>query len=310
MAISLKGIPPAFLLFTACSFWGVATVLNKALLGSISPVLLLFLQLLASAVFLWAACLSLRKSLPKGKVLLVALALGVLNPGISYTFSMMGLERISASVTSLLWATEPFLILGLAWLILREPITSKVVAVIAVGFIGVVLVSGLLTGQAVGQSDAFGVLFLFVAVLMCAIYTVYSRKIGDTVDALALVTVQQTAGLVWAAVLFTATSEGNIMATVAAVGSSELIYAMLTGLLYYAAAYWLYLSALNRVSAALAGGSFNIIPIVTVAVAFVFLGERLSGLQMFGASLIIVSASALFWLTRGPTVPKHELARG
>ena len=247
--------------------------------------------------------------MPKGKVLLVALALGVLNPGISYTFGMMGLERISASVTSLLWATEPFLILGLAWLILREPITSKVVAVIAVGFIGVVLVSGPLAGQAVGQSDAFGVLFLFVAVLMCAIYTVYSRKIGDAVDALALVTVQQTAGLVWAAVLFTATSEGN-MATVAAVGPPELIYAMLTGLLYYAVAYWLYLSALSRVSAALAGGSFNIIPIVTVAVAFVFLGERLSGLQMLGASLIIVSASALFWLTRGPTVLKHELARG
>ena len=57
MAISLKGLPPAFLLFTACSFWGVATVLNKALLGSISPVLLLFLQLLASAIFLWAACI-------------------------------------------------------------------------------------------------------------------------------------------------------------------------------------------------------------------------------------------------------------
>jgi drug/metabolite transporter (DMT)-like permease len=146
MAISLKGVPPAILLFTACSFWGIVTVLNKALLGSIPPVLLLLLQLLASAIFLWTACLLLKKSLPKGKVLLFAIVLGILNPGISYTFSMMGLERISASVTSLLWATEPFLILGLAWLILREPVTPKVVAVIAVGFIGVLFsVYGLLT---------------------------------------------------------------------------------------------------------------------------------------------------------------------
>jgi drug/metabolite transporter (DMT)-like permease len=309
MAISPKGFPPAILLFTACSFWGIATVLNKALLGSISPVLLLLLQLLASAIFLWTACLLLKKSLPKGKVLLVAIALGILNPGISYTFSMLGLERISASVTSLLWATEPFLILGLAWLVLREPVTPKVVTVIAVGFIGVLLVSGLLSGQTGGQSDGVGIAFLFLAVLMCAVYTVYSRKVGDTVDALALVTIQQTAGLAWSAALFMVTSKGNMMGSVAAVGPSELIFAMLTGLMYYAAAYWLYLSALNRVSAALAGGSFNIIPIVTVAVAFIFLGERLSGPQLFGAALIVLSASALFWLTREPLSPRRELTQ-
>jgi drug/metabolite transporter (DMT)-like permease len=96
-------------------------------------------------------------------------------------------------------------------------------------------------------------------------------------------------------------------ATVASARLSDLIYAMLIGLMYYAAAYWLYLSALSRVSAALAGGSFNIIPIVTVTVAFVFLGERLSGLQFFGAALIIVSASALFWLTREPSAPQLGL---
>jgi drug/metabolite transporter (DMT)-like permease len=91
-----------------------------------------------------------------------------------------------------------------------------------------------------------------------------------------------------------------MMDSLANVQHSTLIYAMLTGLMYYAVAYWLYLAALSRVSAALAGASFNLIPIVTVTVAFVFLGERLNGLQIAGALLILVSASALFWLTRTP----------
>ncbi len=309
MASSRTGFQSAFFLFSACSFWGIATVINKALLGSIPPVLLLLIQLLASTVFLWTACTLFRKSMPRGKVLLVAIALGVLNPGISYTFSLMGLERITASLSSLLWATEPFLILGLAWLILREPVTPKIVTVIVLGFTGVLFVSDIFAPQAAGRSDVVGLLFLFIAVLMCAIYTVYSRKVGVTVDALALVTVQQTAGLAWAALLFVITSGGSVTATVSAVPSSDLIYAVLTGVMYYAAAYWLYLSALNRVSAALAGGSFNIIPIVTVAVAFVFLGERLSGQQYFGAVLIIVSASALFWLTRVPSAPEQSLVQ-
>jgi drug/metabolite transporter (DMT)-like permease len=308
MAKSLSGVPPAFLLFAACSFWGVATVLNKALLTTISPILLLLIQLLASAIALWAAIFWLKKALPTGRVLLAAIALGVLNPGISYTFSLMGLERISASVTSLLWATEPFLILGLAWLVLREPITAKVVAVIAIGFAGVVFVSGLLSSEPSGQTDILGIGFLFLAVLMCAIYTVLSRKLGDAVDALSLVTVQQTAGLAWAAILFVATSGSGMTAVIAAMPLLEMFFAVISGLLYYAAAYWLYLSALNRVNAALAGGSFNIIPMVTIAVAFVFLGERLTSMQVLGAALILVSAGALFWLTRGSPVPPQQSA--
>lgn len=306
MARTFSGIPPAYLLLTACSFWGGATVLNKALLTTISPVLLLFIQLLASAIVLGAAVLWFKKVLPKGRTLLAAIALGVLNPGISYTFSLMGLERISASVTSLLWATEPFLILGLAWIVLREPITPKVFATIAVGFTGVVCVSGLLFAQSVGRTDIVGIGFLFAAVLMCAIYTVFSRKLGDTVDPLSLVAVQQTAGLVWAAILFAVTTDQSLSTAIAEVPRQELVYAVISGLLYFAAAYWLYLSALNRVSAALAGGSFNIIPLVTIAVAFMFLGERLTSLQVLGAALILLSAVALFWLTRGSATAQQQ----
>lgn len=298
MAINRVGFSPAFLLFAACSFWGIANVLNKALLATISPFLLLFIQLLASATVLWAACLLLRKPLPQGKILWIAIGLGILNPGVSYTFSLMGLERISASVSSLLWATEPYLILALAWAILGEPITKRILSVIALGFGGVVLVSGLLSGQTEGTSDFLGISFLFVAVLLCAVYTVYSRLIGGDVDALALVTVQQTAGLGWAAALAHFATDSSIFAAIREIPPHELWGAVVSGVFYYAAAYWLYLSALGRVSAATAGASFNIIPVVTIAVAFVFLDERLNWLQLVGSALIVFSALMLFWITR------------
>ena len=308
MARTLTGVPPALLLSAACSFWGVSTVLNKALLSTIPPVLLLLVQLLASAIFLWVAVIWLKKALPTGRTLIAAIALGVLNPGISYTFSLMGLERISASVSSLLWATEPFLILGLAWLVLSETITRWILAIIAVGFVGVIFVSGLFSDQSTERADILGIGFLFVAVFLCAIYTVYSRKLGDAVDALSLVAVQQTAGLVWAAILFAVISGREMGTLVTAIPAKELLYAAISGLLYYAGAYWLYLSALNRVSAALAGGSFNIIPLVTISVAYVFLGERLQGAQIFGAVLILTSAGALFWKTRSSLSPRQKAA--
>jgi drug/metabolite transporter (DMT)-like permease len=54
--------------------------------------------------------------------------LGLPNSGLSYTFSMLGLSKTTASVATLLWAAEPVLILLLASLMLREVITIRLLA--------------------------------------------------------------------------------------------------------------------------------------------------------------------------------------
>jgi drug/metabolite transporter (DMT)-like permease len=50
--------------------------------------------------------------------------LGLLNPGISYALSLVGLPYATASLSALLWAVEPLLIVGLAWLVLHERQTA------------------------------------------------------------------------------------------------------------------------------------------------------------------------------------------
>lgn len=294
MARSSSGVSPAFLLVFACSLWGGVTVLNKGLLDAVSPVTLLVLQLAPSAMILWLSVLVTQRPLPHGRALFIAIVLGTLNPGISYTLSLFGLQRIPASIASLLWATEPFMILMLAALVLGEPVTKRLLGIIAAGFLGVVLVTGLLGGAAGGANDGTGILLLTGAVLLCAVYTVYSRKISADNDPLAIVAVQQTAGLVWSVVLLAATSQNGLVNDIVSVPASNIALSMLSGLLYYALAYWLYLIALRHVPAAVAGSYFNVIPLVAIAIAFVFLGERLAPVQWVGALMIFASALALF----------------
>ncbi len=135
--------PPSEFLILACAFWGAGTVLNKALLASLPPVTLLFLLLAPSAADLWAATLLTRVPLPKAALLAPIAMLGLLNPGIVYTLSLMGLSRVSASVTTLLWTSEPLMILLLAAALLREPLTWRLSALMAVGAVGAVLVADL-----------------------------------------------------------------------------------------------------------------------------------------------------------------------
>jgi drug/metabolite transporter (DMT)-like permease len=297
-------LSPAVMLVLACALWGGATVLSKALLASIPPVTLLVLQLAPSAAMLWVAFWFSGGRRSPSALILPLVLLGLLNPGISYTMSLMGLARISASVSTLLWAAEPLMILGLAAIFLREQVTPRLLAVILAGMFGVSLVSGAWSGVQGSDSDPAGILLLLGAVLCCAFYTVFSRRLSESLDPVFIVAVQQTAGLGWAvALLVSGTSHGS-PSDLAGVQSELAVAAALSGVLYYAAAYWLYIAALRWVPAAVAGSYFNVIPVFGVTFAFVFLGERLSPVQWMGAAVILVAVFELVRLTRASENPR------
>lgn len=294
----LDRAPPSALLLVACAFWGAGTVLNKALLASLPPVTLLFLLLAPSAAALWTATLLSHVRFPKSSLLAPIVLLGLLNPGVVYTLSLIGLSRVSASVTTLLWASEPLMILILAAVLLREPVSGRLLAVLALGVVGVAFVAGLAEGLHGAGSEPVGVLLLVLAVLCCATYTVISRGLSGSADPLSIVTIQQTAGLGWSLAFLSAETRYGGWTDIANIGLPQLATAALSGLMYYAAAYWLYLAALRVVPAGVAGAYFNAIPVFGVGLAIVFLGETLTAAQWAGVAAILISVTGLALLTR------------
>ena len=89
------------------------------------------------------------------------------------------------------------------------------------------------------------------------------------------------------------------VADIQAISSDLLAAAAISGLLYYAAAYWLYITALRSVPAAVAGSYFNVIPVFGVGLAYMFLGETLTPVQWVGAGAILISGFELVRLTHG-----------
>src|SRR6476661_8455192 len=126
-------------LILAATCWGVGTVISKAALAEISPFTLLPIQLAASlavlAILMRSQGISFRT---EGSPLLGRL--GLLNPGIAYGLSLIGLTTITASLSVLLWALEPLMILFLAAWFLRERITPTFVALSVVAVAGMVVI--------------------------------------------------------------------------------------------------------------------------------------------------------------------------
>jgi drug/metabolite transporter (DMT)-like permease len=173
---------------------------------------------------------------------------------------MLGLARTTASVATLLWAAEPALILLMAWLLLKEAITLRLMLMTATAIGGALLVTGLASGGATIAGSLSGAALILAGVLCCALYTVFSRRIAAEIDPLFTVALQQTAGLGFALAIWPVElAHGGDLA--ALLSPAVLVGGAVAGLLYYAAAFWFYLRALAAVPASTAGLLLNLPPV-------------------------------------------------
>jgi probable blue pigment (indigoidine) exporter len=227
----------------------------------------------------------------------------VLNPGLAYALGLLGLVHITASLSVLLWAIEPLLILFLAGWFLRERVGRSLVGLSLIALAGMVLV----IYEPGGQGSWLGIALTSAGVACCATYTVVTRRWLPTSDStFQLIVAQEAYGLGFALALVAATLALGGAVWPGGVTPEGLFSAAISGVLYYGLAYWLYLSGLRQVPASVAAISFYLIPVFGVAGGFVLLGERLEPIQWAGALIVL---AALAWIVRRSAATVAERPR-
>lgn len=189
----------------------------------------------------------------------------------------------------LIWAAEPVLILLLAGVLLREYISAGLRATLAVAVIGVLLV----VYETGASGTTVGVLLTFAAVAACAVYTVVTRRLLVDDASITVAGVQQAAALAFALVVLIAS---ELLSTrsdpIGSVPATTWMWAVVSGLLYYGVAFWLYLTGLAQVTASFAGSFLPLVPIFGVAAALT-IGEQLSNRQWIGAAIAVGATVAI-----------------
>jgi probable blue pigment (indigoidine) exporter len=289
----------------AAASWGIGTVVSKRATAEIPPLTLLAIQLAASLVVLALFMRWRRLPFRDPSSSPVLGRLGLLNPGLAYTLSLLGLAHITASLSVLLWAMEPVLILFLAGWLLRERIAARLVVLSLVAVAGMLLVI-----QQPGSSGSLlGVGLTLAGVACCAIYTVTTRRwLGDADSTSQVLVAQQLYALAFAGVLVGVASLVSGGALPSAVSVAGWASAIGSGVLYYGVAYWLYLSGLREVPASLAAVSFYLIPVFGVTAGFLVLGERLLPGQWLGAAVVLVAILLILRRTGATTADPVDLS--
>lgn len=132
-------------LFTAFVLWGSQYVVSKVALRTIPPVTLLALRYLVSIPALLLV-LRLRRALKPvdRRDWPILFAIGFTGYFASFCLQMLGIDRLTGSLSSLLGAMNPIFIPILAALFLHERITLSKIACVALSMLGVVVIVGVL----------------------------------------------------------------------------------------------------------------------------------------------------------------------
>ncbi len=277
----------AMLVYTILA--GATFLVARVTVGEFDPLALAQLRFVLAAVAL-AALLVARRGVRAGLAALVpprglrarVLLLGVLGTTLNQALFLLGMKHTIPPHASLLYATTPLLVLGLALARGQEKLVPLRAAGMAVAFAGVAY---LLFGRGPGDGGAtlLGDGLVFGAVLAWAGYTAGSRELLAHLDPLALT----ASATVMGALVFVPIGVPAVLAQdwtrITANGWFGLAYiSFVTSVLTYLIWSW----ALARTEASRVAVFTNLQPIAAAVLAWAILGTPLT--VHFGVSTAIV----------------------
>jgi len=278
-------------MIAAAALWGSGTALGKHALSYLTPFSLVFFELCASCSVLWLLVLRSGERDRLNRHTVRHAWAGILDPSLTYLFFALGLRLTSASSATLIMAGEPVIVIGLAWLLLRERVPPHFQPIVAAATVGTLLIT--LSGGDEGTPTLLGDVLILLGTFSTALYTIASRASARQMPPLLLAMLQQTCGLLFTAALMPIEWLSIGLPPLADVPLHIWLLVAATGVTQGALALWLYLRALQVIPATHAALLLTLIPIFGVSSAALLLGEQMTWWQVAGGGLIL---GALLWL--------------
>jgi drug/metabolite transporter (DMT)-like permease len=253
---------------------------------------LLFWRCLLGALTLLAFCaaLGLLKPLPR-RVLLTAAVGGVAIVG-NWMLLFASYAHASISVATVVYNTQPFMLLALGVLVLRERVGVASVAWLGLAFGGVLLVAqAKATTLPAGAHYGLGILLALGAAFLYAVAALVAKKLKGVAPQL-IALVQMCVGT---AMLAPWALQSGWPATPSAWAHFAAIGVVYTGVMYI-----LLYGALQRLPTATAGTLSFLYPLVAVLVDHLAFGVRLGPLQWAGATAILAAVAGMQWWPARP----------
>jgi len=269
--------------------WGGSFAVTKAAVDDLPPIFLAFLRFAVASAVLLPLAWPRRRAHPIP--LRAALVLGLTGVGLYYVCFNLGLVYTTVTQAVLIQSAIPALTAGLAFFLLAERLPARVVCGIALSFVGVAVVLVVNPADARAPRPLLGNALIVGSAVLWSLYTIYAKRLAQT-DTMVLTAWTAAAGTALLAPAALVEYALGARPTLTVSGGLSVLY---LGVISSAAAYLLYNRALRSLGASQVTAFLNLMPIVGVATAVVFLRERIVPAAILGGVLVLAGV----WLASG-----------
>ena len=248
--------------------WGSLYVVSKIALKTVPPVTLLALRYIVAIPVLFVI-LALRGKLTRmtRKDVMIAAAIGVTGYFMSFCLQMLGISRLTGSISSLLGAMNPIFIPVLASFYLKEELTRSKVLCVAVSMLGVVMIIGVN-----GTVDILGALLMLVSVFLWSTTSIIIRRISGKYDPMQIAML----GMVFALPLTGAWAALELKTAAFSLPLESLLAVLFMGIVGTAVAHTLWNTSLSLMDASFCSMFYPMQPLVSSILGVLILGETVT----------------------------------
>ncbi|MGE4293351.1 MAG: DMT family transporter [Desulfovibrio sp.] len=272
---------PVAAVLGAVVLWGSAFPMMKAVLAVFGPWTVMWLRMAVGALVLlpFLGRMSLA-GYRKGDWLLLG-GMALCMPCLYFLLESNALTLTTSSQAGVVSAILPLTVALGGWIFLREPLERGSLFGLALALGGVVWLTLSGSPAADAPNPVLGNLLELCAMLMAGVYMLLARQLGDRYSALTLTAIQTAAGLVFFSPGALDLGPESLTRTDALLATGYL------GAFVSIGAFGLYNFGLSHLPAGRAAASINLVPVVAVTLAWVWLGESLNATQAVAAGVIL-----------------------
>jgi len=263
--------------------WASSFIALKASMADLGEYTVIFIRMFtASLCFIFFIKKFLKYDFTKKDIQLILL-LGFFEPCLYFVFEAKALLYTSASQAGMITSLMPLLTAMAAGYFLKEIISRQLIFGSVVAMIGVVWLSVQATTSVSAPNPILGNFLELCAMICAAGYTLVARYLSDKFSALFITAVQAFIGVIFFFPFFIYELNTKTMNfSVEAVS-----WAIYLGVVVTLFGYGLFNFALTKIEASKAAMFVNLIPIFTLLLAFIILGEKLTKTELIASATIL-----------------------
>ncbi|SLN10061.1 putative DMT superfamily transporter inner membrane protein [Aquimixticola soesokkakensis] len=266
--------------------WSSAFTSARIIVAGAPPLMSLGLRFLVSGVIAVALARLMGQTWTLSRAQWRAVVvLGLCQNALYLGLFFSAMQTVEASLASVMASSMPLLVAAISALVLRERLAPMAVLGMVVGFVGVALIMGTRISEG---SDVSGIVMCAFGALALAVATLSVRGASGGGNVLMIVGLQMFVG---AAALFVVSPLFEVWHID---WSGRIIGAFIyTTLIPGVLATWIWFALVNRIGSVKAATFHFLNPFFGVAIAALFLGERIHMLDVVGVAIIMAGILAV-----------------